>query len=74
MIAFFSSFSHSFNAILASRSFSHLRAMYDEYEKISKKNMEGALVSELSGDVLSAYLAIGEHMKITSTGRNFGFT
>lgn len=48
----------AFNAILATRSYAHLKAVFDEYEKISKKKIEGALVSEMSGDLLDAYLAL----------------
>ncbi len=48
-----------FNAILATRSYSHLRAVFDEYKKISSKTMEQAISSEMSGDLERGYLAIG---------------
>lgn len=47
-----------FNVILASRSYPQLRATFDEYEKISKKKMEEALKSEMSGDLLRGMLTI----------------
>ncbi|XP_062599097.1 annexin A6-like [Saccostrea cucullata] len=47
-----------FNVILASRSYPQLRATFDEYEKISKKNMVEALKSEMSGDLLRGMLTI----------------
>lgn len=49
-----------FNVILASRSYPQLRATFDEYEKISKKKMEEALKSEMSGDLLRGMLTIGK--------------
>ena len=44
---------------MASRSYSHLCVMFDEYTKISKKDIEQAISSEMSGDLKNAYLAIG---------------
>lgn len=49
-----------FNVILASRSYPQLRATFEEYEKISKKKMEEALKSEMSGDLLRGMLTIGK--------------
>lgn len=49
-----------FNAILVSRSFPQLRATFEEYSKISKKDIEEALKSELSGNLLSGMKSIGE--------------
>jgi regulatory protein YycI of two-component signal transduction system YycFG len=47
------SFSSSrFNVILVSRSYPQLRATFEEYKKISKKDIEEALKSEMSGDLL----------------------
>jgi len=48
----------TFNRIMASRNFRQLAAMFDEYEKISKKTMKKVLESELSGDLLKGMLAI----------------
>ena len=50
-----------FNEILISRSNSHLRAVFEEYEKMSNKTVEEALKSEMSGDLLRAFLSVGEH-------------
>ena len=56
-ISFF--FSCRFNRIFGSRSFDHLRVMYEEYESMSKSSIELAIKKELSGDLENAYLAIG---------------
>ncbi|KAM7533338.1 hypothetical protein Aperf_G00000126372 [Anoplocephala perfoliata] len=47
-----------FNEILVARSNAHLRAVFEEYEKISKKTIEEALKSEMSGDILRAFLSV----------------
>ncbi|VDM17980.1 unnamed protein product [Hydatigera taeniaeformis] len=47
-----------FNEILISRSNAHLRAVFEEYEKVSKKTVEEALKSEMSGDLLRAFLSV----------------
>ncbi|VDK38174.1 unnamed protein product [Taenia asiatica] len=47
-----------FNEILISRSNAHLRAVFEEYEKMSKRTVEEALKSEMSGDVLRAFLSV----------------
>ena len=49
----------SFNLIMASRSFSHLRAVFEEYSKISKSDIEKAIKKEFSGDIEDGMLAIG---------------
>ena len=49
-----------FNVVLVSRSYPQLRATFDEYKKISKKDIEEALKSEMSGDLLRGYLTIGK--------------
>lgn len=48
----------TFNAILATRSYAHVRAVGDEYKKISKRTLEQAVKSEMSGDLERGYLAI----------------
>ena len=45
--------------ILVTRSYPQLRAMFDEYKNISKKDIEEALKSEMSGDILRGMLTIG---------------
>ncbi|ESO82972.1 hypothetical protein LOTGIDRAFT_134310 [Lottia gigantea] len=47
-----------FNVILGSRSYPQLRATFEEYKKISKKDIEQVLKSEMSGDILRAMLTI----------------
>lgn len=47
-----------FNVILVSRSYPQLRATFEEYKKISKKDMEEVLKSEFSGNVLSGMKTI----------------
>jgi len=47
-----------FNVVLASRSFEHLELVFKTYEKISKKTVEQAIKSELSGDLEDGMLAI----------------
>ena len=37
-----------------------LRAIYEEYAKISKNDIETAIKKETSGDLEKAYLAIGK--------------
>ena len=58
------SVSHSFDTIFATRSYTHLCAVFEEYEKISGKNVEETIKSRLSGDVEKAYLAISEEETI----------
>lgn len=50
-----------FNVVLVSRSYAQLRATFEEYRKISKKEIEEALKSELSGDLLRGMLTIGRY-------------
>ena len=49
-----------FNQILCQRSFAHLRAVFEEYGKISKKSVEDAIKSEFSGDIKSGLLTVGK--------------
>lgn len=48
----------AFNMVMAARSFSHLRAVFDEYGRISKNNIETAIKKEMSGDLEAGMLAI----------------
>uniref|UniRef100_A0A0L8IGS8 Annexin n=1 Tax=Octopus bimaculoides TaxID=37653 RepID=A0A0L8IGS8_OCTBM len=47
-----------FHTILVTRSYPQLRATFVEYAKISRKSIEDALKSELSGDLLTGMLTI----------------
>ncbi|CAH8568332.1 unnamed protein product [Schistosoma margrebowiei] len=44
--------------ILVTRSYAHLRAVFNEYTSLGKRNMEDALKSEMHGHTLSALLSI----------------
>ncbi|XP_072016703.1 annexin A4-like isoform X1 [Amphiura filiformis] len=44
--------------ILAIRSYTQLQATFEEYNKISKLGIDGAIESETSGDLKDGYLAI----------------
>ncbi|VDQ04536.1 unnamed protein product [Trichobilharzia regenti] len=46
--------------ILVTRSYAHLRAVFDEYTSLGKRNMKDALKSEMHGHTLSALLSIGK--------------
>ena len=48
-----------FNKILCSRSYTQLRAIFEEYNKISKNTIEKAIQKEFSGDIEKGHLAIG---------------
>lgn len=45
---------------MATRSYTHLRSVYQHYERIGKHSIETAVKKELSGDLEKTYLAIGE--------------
>nr|XP_006814024.1 PREDICTED: annexin A7-like isoform X1 [Saccoglossus kowalevskii]XP_006814025.1 PREDICTED: annexin A7-like isoform X2 [Saccoglossus kowalevskii] len=47
-----------FNEVMASRSYPQLRATFDEYGKISKKDITQAIKSEMSGDLKNSMLTI----------------
>nr|CAH8852616.1 unnamed protein product [Trichobilharzia regenti] len=47
-----------FTHILVSRSYSHLRLLFDEYPNIGKQTIEDMLKSEVRGSTLDAYLSI----------------
>ena len=49
---------------MASRSYSHLRAVFDEYKKLTKRDIEQAIVKEMSGDIGAGMLTIGMCMYI----------
>ena len=49
-----------FNQILVSRSYPQLRATFEEYKNLSKKDMEEVLKSEMSGDLLRGMLTVGK--------------
>ncbi len=54
-------FFSSFNKIICQRSFAHLRAVFDEYDKLSKKGgIEKAIKSEFSGDIKNSLLTVGK--------------
>lgn len=48
-----------FNAILASRSPPHLKAVFEQYKNISQMDIEGAIKDETSGNLCKAFLAVG---------------
>ncbi|XP_013389486.1 annexin-B12-like [Lingula anatina] len=52
-----------FNAILASQSFPQLRAVFDEYQKLSKNTIERVIQSEMSGDLAKGMLTIVKVVK-----------
>ncbi|KAG5450044.1 Annexin A11 [Clonorchis sinensis] len=47
-----------FNRILVSKSEAHVRAVINAYGSLSRKDLEDALKSEMSGDLLQAFLAV----------------
>lgn len=47
-----------FNHILAARSYTHLRVMFDEYSKICKYDIEQSISREMSGDLEEGMLTI----------------
>ncbi|XP_065209150.1 annexin B9-like isoform X2 [Planococcus citri] len=48
----------TFNAILCTRSYPHLRRVFTEYQRISGHTLENAIKDEFSGDIKEALLAI----------------
>ncbi|CAL8091802.1 unnamed protein product [Calicophoron daubneyi] len=48
----------AFNRILASRSIPHVRAVIQEYSKLTQKDFESVLKSEMSGDLLASFLSL----------------
>ena len=51
---------NTFNMILASQSYEQLRAVFDAYGKVSGKDIEHAIKSEMSGDLSTGMLTIGK--------------
>ena len=47
--------------ILCQRSFAHLRAVFGEYEKLSRKTMDEVIKSEFSGDIKNALQTVGKY-------------
>lgn len=52
-----------YNQILCSRSFNHLREMFDEFRRSTGKDIEQAISSETSGDYEDALLAVVKCIK-----------
>lgn len=50
-----------FNMVLAARSFPHLQAVFSAYKDLSEKDIEEALESELSADLLDGMKTVGEN-------------
>ncbi len=48
-----------FKRIFADESYPHLRLVFEEYRKLTGKDIESAIKSEMSGDVENAFLAVG---------------
>ncbi|PAV56550.1 hypothetical protein WR25_23851 [Diploscapter pachys] len=48
----------AFNAILASQNFNQLRAVFDEYQKVTNHPIERAIESEFSGDIRDGLMAV----------------
>ena len=47
--------------IICQRSFPHLRAVFEEYEKLSKKTMVDAIKSEFSGDIKDGFVTVSKY-------------
>ena len=57
---------NTFNMVLASQSYEQLRAVFDAYGKVSGKDIEHAIKSEMSGDLSSGMLTIGKAVQNVS--------
>lgn len=47
-----------FNQILCTRSYKHLRLVYQEYKKFSNKSIKDVIKSEMSGDLAKGFVAV----------------
>ncbi|XP_063163771.1 annexin A11 [Candoia aspera] len=54
-----------FNAILCTRSRAHLRAVFNEYQRMCSRDIEKSICREMSGDLESGMLAVVKCMKNT---------
>ncbi|XP_053306437.1 annexin A11 [Spea bombifrons] len=54
-----------FNAILCSRSRTHLHAVFSEYQRICKRDLEKSICREMSGDLERGMLAVVKCLKNT---------
>jgi hypothetical protein len=49
-----------FNRIFACESFPHLKLVFEEYQRLTGKDIEDAIKNEMSGDVKDAFLCVGK--------------
>ncbi|XP_067679016.1 annexin A5-like isoform X1 [Haliotis asinina] len=52
-----------FNKVLVTRSIPHLRKVFELYKEYAGKDIEGAIIGEMSGDTQKAFLAIVNYVK-----------
>lgn len=57
----------TFNAVLCQRNYCHLRAVFEEYERITGHEFEKAIKNEFSGDAEEGLLAIVRSVKDKAT-------
>jgi len=51
--------SQKFIQIMCGRSYEHLRAVFDEYNNVSKRTIDKAISDKMSGDIKKGLLAVG---------------